>query len=177
MSPVDLVIFVIIAISTLMGVFRGFIREVLSLASWIIAVYLAWVFAVRGAMYLEAHISQAPLRIASSFAIIFVVVLILASILSFLLYRLFAATGISGMDRSLGAVFGFSRGVILVGALIVAAVYMNFAAQPWWHDARLVGYFTPVTELILSLMPPEAVNNFRPPATDLLPIEPNLGKI
>ena len=110
MSPVDIVILIILAISTLIGVFRGFIREVLSLASWIVALYVAWLFAAQGAAYLEPHISQPALRVAAAFAGIFVIMLIAASILSYLLYRLLYISGISGMDRSLGAVFGIARG-------------------------------------------------------------------
>ncbi len=165
MNPVDIVILVILVISTLMGVYRGFVREALSLAAWVVAVYVAWQFAVPGAALLEDHISQISLRVAAAFAIIFVAVLIAVSILSFMLYRLFALTGISGLDRSLGAVFGITRGVILVAAAILAAVYMNFAAQPWWQGANLVMYFTPVTDFLLSLMPAEAVENFRPLVT------------
>lgn len=165
MSPVDIVILVILSISTVIGVFRGFIREVLSLASWIIAVYVAWQFAVQGAVYLEPHISQPALRVAASFACIFVLMLIATSILSYMLYRFLYITGISGMDRSLGAVFGIARGVVLVAAVILAALYMDFAAQPWWQGSRLVVYFTPVTDFLLSLMPPDAVANFRPTVT------------
>jgi len=149
MSPVDIVILVILSLSTLIGVFRGFIREVLSLASWIVALYVAWLFAAQGAVHLEPYIGQPALRIAAAFAGIFVIMLIAASILSYLLYRLLYISGISGMDRSLGAVFGIARGVVLVAAVILAAVYMDFAAQPWWQGSKLVVYFTPVTDFLM----------------------------
>ena len=165
MSPVDIVIIVILLISTLIGIFRGFIRETLSLASWIIAVYVAWIYAQQGAVYLEPYISQVALRVPAAFAVIFLVVLIATSIVSYLLYRLLAIAGISGMDRSLGAVFGIARGVVLVAVLILAAIYMDFAAQPWWQGSKLVVYFTPVTDFLLSLLPPEAVDNFKPAVT------------
>jgi membrane protein required for colicin V production len=165
MNLVDIAIIVILLISTLIGVFRGFIREVLSLASWLVALYIAWTFASLGAGYLEPYISQPPLRVVAAFAAIFIVVLILASIISYLLYRLFAIAGISGVDRSLGTLFGIARGVVVVAILILAAVYMDFATQPWWREAMLVGYFTPVTDFILSLMPMDVVDNFRPRIT------------
>ena len=162
MSPVDIAIIVILLISTIIGIFRGFIREILSLASWLIALYVAWTFAEMGATYLEPYISQPPLRIVAAFAGIFIVVLILASIIGYVVYRLFALAGITGVDRSLGAVFGIARGVVIVAILILAAVYMDFATQPWWQGSRLVAYFTPITDFILSLLPPDAVENFRP---------------
>lgn len=165
MNPVDIIIIVVLLISTLIGVFRGFIRETLSLASWIIAFYVAWIFAQEGAVYLEPYLKQVALRVPAAFAVIFLVVLIATSIISYLLYRLLAIAGISGMDRTLGAVFGITRGVILVSVLILAAVYMDFAAQPWWQGSKLVVYFTPVTDILLSLMPPDVVDNFKPAVT------------
>ncbi len=162
MSLVDIAIIVVLLISTLIGLFRGFIREILSLASWLVALYVAWTFAKLGAEYLTPYISQPPLRVVASFAAIFIVVLIVASIISYILYRLFSIAGISGLDRSLGTLFGAGRGIIVVAILILAAVYMDFATQPWWRDSILVNYFTPVTEFMLSLMPQDIVENFRP---------------
>ena len=165
MSPVDIAIIVILLVSTIIGIFRGFIREILSLASWIIAIIVAWTFAEFGAAYLEPYISQPPLRVAAAFVGIFIVVLIVLSILSYLLYKLIALAGIGGVDRSLGAVFGVARGVVLIAALILAAVYMDFASQPWWQGSKLVQYFSPVTDFMLSLMPQDIVENFRPKVT------------
>lgn len=162
MSPVDIAIVVILLISIIIGIFRGFIREILSLASWLIALYIAWTFAEMGATYLEPYISQPPLRIVAAFAGIFIVALIVASIIGYVIYRLFALAGITGVDRSLGAVFGVARGVIIVAILILSAVYMDFASQPWWQGSKLVAYFAPITDFILSLMPDDVVENFRP---------------
>jgi membrane protein required for colicin V production len=162
MSPVDIIIIVILLVSTLIGVFRGFVREVLSLASWIIAIFVAWTFAEMGATYLEPYVSQPPLRVAGAFVAIFIIVLIALSIISYLLYKIFALAGIGGVDRSLGALFGVARGVILIAALILGAVYMDFTSQPWWQGTKLVAYFSPVTDFMLSLMPENIVENFRP---------------
>ena len=165
MSPVDIAIIVILLVSTLIGIFRGFVREILSLAAWIIAVVVAWTFAEMGAVYLEPYISQPPLRVVAAFAGIFVVVLIMLSIVSYLIYKLFALAGITGVDRSLGGLFGVVRGVIVIALLILAGVYIDFASQPWWQESKLVEYFTPVTDFLLSLMPQDIVENFRPKVT------------
>ena len=160
MNIVDIAILVIIVVSALIGVFRGFIREVLSLASWVVAFYIAWRFAEFGASYLEPYIDQPPFRIVASFAGIFIVSLIAVSIISYLLYRIFSIAGISGVDRTLGLLFGVVRGVAIVGGLILAAVFMDFASQPWWDGSKLVMYFEPVVEFFLSLMPPDIRENF-----------------
>jgi len=161
MSIVDIIIITILLISTLIGVFRGFIRELLSLLSWVLALYVAWIFAEMGATYLVPYLPQAPLRVVAAFTGIFIIVLILASIVSYVLYRLFAIAGISGLDRSLGLVFGIARGVVIVAILIIGSIYMDFTSQPWWQGARLVSYFTLVTDFILTFLPAEIAENLR----------------
>ena len=82
MSLVDIVIIVIVIVSLLIGLFRGFIREILSLVSWIGALWLAYVYCTWAAAYLEPYVDQPPLRIVLAFAAIFVVALITFSIIS-----------------------------------------------------------------------------------------------
>ncbi len=160
MSPVDIAIIVVILLSAIIGIFRGFIREILSLASWLIALYVAWTFVEQGALYLEPYISQLELRRVASFAAIFICTLIVVSIISYIIYRLFALAGITGLDRSLGGMFGLARGVIVVALLILLAIFANFAPHPWFQSAKLVAYFAPVTDLIISLMPPSVAEIF-----------------
>ena len=96
MSIVDIIIIAVLLISTVIGLFRGFIRELLSLLSWLIALYVAWTFAELGASYLVPYLPQKPLRIVAAFTGIFIVVLILGSIVSYVLYRLFAIAAEAG---------------------------------------------------------------------------------
>ena len=160
MSPVDIAIVVVLLVSAIIGIFRGFIREVLSLASWLVAIYVAWTFAAQGAVYLEPYVSQKELRGIASFAAIFVGTLIIVSIISYVIYRLFALAGITGLDRSLGGIFGLIRGVVIVALMILAATFMDFAPHPWFQSSKLVMYFAPMTEFILSLVPPGVAENF-----------------
>jgi membrane protein required for colicin V production len=153
MSVVDIFIIVTVVISLLIGLFRGFIREILSLLSWLGALWLGYAYATLGASYLEPYITQPPLRVVVAFAAIFIVALIGFSIISYLLYRLLSIAGVSGVDRSLGMLFGLVRGFVIVALLILAATFMDFTSQPWWKDSLLVQYFIPVTDLIRSLLP------------------------
>ena len=153
MNVVDIAIVAIVSISLIIGLFRGFIREALSLFSWIVALWIAYTYATVGAIYLQSYIDQPPLRTVAAFAAIFVVALILISMLSHLIHRILSITGISGVDRSLGALFGLMRGIIIVATLILGATFMDLMSQPWWHDSLLAGYFNPVTDFIRSLLP------------------------
>lgn len=155
LNMVDFLIIAIVAISLFVGVFRGFVREVLSLTSWIGAVWLAYVYVLDVAALLAPYIEQQPIRVVAAFAGIFVVALIVFSLLSYLIYRLIAIAGISGVDRSLGMLFGFVRGCLVVAVLIMIAAFMDFTSQPWWQGSLLVDYFDPVIDLIRSLLPAE----------------------
>jgi len=160
MSPVDIAILVVILVSILIGIFRGFIREVLSLASWLVALFVAYTFAGQGAVYLEPYISQTEARGIASFAAIFICTLILASILSYIIYRIFALAGITGLDRSLGGVFGLVRGAVVVALLILAATFMDFTPHAWFQSSKLAIYFAPLTDFILTLLPPDVAESF-----------------
>lgn len=165
MSIVDIAIIVVIAISFLIGLFRGFIREILSLFSWLGAIWVAYQYVSQGAQYLEAYIAQPPLRIVVAFAGIFIIALISFSIISYLLYRLLSIAGVSGVDRSLGSLFGLIRGFVIVTLLILAANFMDFSSQPWWKDSLLVDYFKPLTDFVISLLPDNIVAFVKPAST------------
>ena len=162
MSMVDIAILVVLAVSLLIGLFRGFIREILSLFSWLGAMWIAYHFATEAATYLEPYIDQPPLRVVVGFAGIFITALISFSIISYLLYRLLSIAGVSGIDRSLGSLFGLIRGLVIVAVLILAANFMDFASQPWWKDSLLVVYFDPITEFIRSLLPADIAEYVKP---------------
>ncbi len=165
MNLVDIAILVIIVVSLLMGLFRGLVREVLSLFSWAGALYIAYVFCLDGAVYLESYIDQPPFRIVLTFVGLFIVSLIVFSIISYILYKMFALAGVSGVDRSLGTVFGLARGVVIVAALILGANFMDITTQPWWQESMLVSHFSVVTEFIRALLPADIVKFVSPKAT------------
>ena len=162
MNVVDIAIVAIVSISLIIGLFRGFIREVLSLFSWIASVWIAYTYAAAGAAYLDPYIDQPPLRTVAAFAGIFVAALILISMFSHLICRILSITRISGVDRSLGTLFGLIRGIIVVAALILVATFMGLISQPWWHDSLLVDYFNPVTDFIRSLLPADIAEFVKP---------------
>ncbi len=153
MNIVDIAIVTIVLISLIIGLSRGFIREVLSLFSWIAALWMAYTYATAGAVYLEPYIDQLSLRTVATFAGIFVVALILISMFSHLIYKMLSITGISDVDRSLGILFGLIRGIIVVATLILVAIFMDLMSQPWWQGSLLVDYFNPVMDFIRSLLP------------------------
>jgi membrane protein required for colicin V production len=115
----DLVVVAIVALSALFAFVRGFVREVLSVAAWVVAI-LAAIF---GFPFLRPvvgrYISITPVADAATAIAIFLVVLVVASIISHLLSRNVKTSSFSALDRSLGLLFGIARGALVVCALFL----------------------------------------------------------
>lgn len=114
LTAVDWVIIVVLVVSTLLSLWRGFVREALSLAGWVAAFLVANLFVDQMASLLAGTIGNITGRYVAAYAILFVATLVSATFVTFLAGKLVSATGLSLLDRLLGTVFGFARGIILI---------------------------------------------------------------
>ena len=137
MAAVDYVIVAIVAVSALIGLARGFVREVLSLAIWAIAVMLAVGFSGDVAAALPKRVEGESLRFVTAFALVFVGTLVVGAIVQWLVMRLVETTGLSGTDRLLGLVFGALRGAV-VCVVAVIALRPFVSEHQWWHASRAI---------------------------------------
>ena len=139
MNTIDAVILAITAISALFGLWRGLVREVLSLLTWIAALLVARIYSepLAGAM---AGLSDSEgVRYVAAFAIIFVVVMMAGTALNHLLAKVLNVSGLKLADRLLGSVFGVARGVIIV--LVLLFVSRPFVSESTaWQQSRLIPY-------------------------------------
>ena len=128
-------------ISVVVGIIRGFTREILGLVSWVVAIAAALLLAPSAVGWLEPHVSTPSLRVAASYALVFFVALVIGAIVTTVASLMVRKSALSGLDRMVGGGFGLIRGV-LVGVVAVWIVGMTPARQdPWWKESRLVpGY-------------------------------------
>lgn len=141
MNWVDWAIIAIIAISSLMSLRRGFVREAISLVSWVAAFMVARLFSTSLAVVLVPYIETPSLRLLAAFAILFVITLIVGALVGMLIGALVSATGLSATDRVLGIGFGAVRGALVV-VLIVALLGMTPAVDDsWWRESSLIPHF------------------------------------
>jgi membrane protein required for colicin V production len=149
MGWIDLAIVAICIASAAFGFWRGFVKEAIALVTWLVAIFLAW----QAAWMVEGHLGEwtaAPeLRVWAARAIIFVAVLVVGGLLAWLMRALIRRTGLSGTDRSLGALFGLARGVLLVGLLAILIDISGLRDESWWDEARLRPLSEQVAEGIL----------------------------
>jgi len=138
---VDWAIVAVIVISSLISLKRGFVKEALSLLTWIIAGVVAWMFGGSLSHYLAEFVSAPSAQVIAACAILFVATLLVGALVNFLIGELVRVTGLSGTDRFLGMVFGAARGglliVVLVGLLSLAPVQEDL----WWRESALVPHF------------------------------------
>ena len=109
---VDYLILGVIIISTLISLLRGFLRESVSLVTWIVGFWVALRFARQvGDVFTVIH--NPSVRVVIGFMILFVVILIIGAAINFLIGKIMEKTGASAADRVLGLIFGLVRGVVI----------------------------------------------------------------
>jgi len=148
-SWIDYVVVAIGVASAAFGFWRGFVKEAIALMTWLVAIVLAW----QAAWLVEDRLGEwtaAPeLRVWAARAIIFIAVLIVGGLLSWLMRALIRKSGLSGTDRSLGALFGLARGVLLVGLVAIVIDLADLETESWWGEARLRPFCEQVAEGII----------------------------
>src|SRR6056300_1222340 len=138
LAAFDWAIIVVLAISTLMSLRRGFLKEALSLGTWIAAFVVARQFHEPMDQLLDTQIIDPLMRSIAAFAA-----------LGFLLGALINATGLSSTDRVLGMVFGFARGALIMTVVIGLLNLTPFVNDTWYTNASLVPHFETVAQWAL----------------------------
>lgn len=141
MNWADWAILGIVGISGLFSIKRGFVREALSLLTWVTAFIIARLFTEALATVLADYIQTPSFRIASAFAILFIMTLIVGALVSNLVSLLVQATGLSGTDRILGMGFGLARGALLVVVLVALLGGTPAVQDAWWQESQLIPHF------------------------------------
>ena len=159
---IDYFIIVVIAGSAIIGIFRGFLNEVLSLAVWIIALWVAFRFAIQlGAVFIH-YVAQPGIRYAIGFTLLLLATLIIGGLIRWILNKIVEGTGLSGLNRSIGLVFGLIRGILLVAICLVAAKFTALPTMPAWQHSVLAPHFQPLVNLFQHWLPadwsPHAAN-------------------
>jgi membrane protein required for colicin V production len=132
MSALDLAIAAVIVLSVAWGVWRGLTRELMSLAGWVIAFIVANTFAGQLGDLLPASLAREEVRVLIAFLVVFIAALVAATMAGMLLSKMFKAAGLSGVDRTLGALFGLARAVVILLACTIAIGLTAFPKDAMW---------------------------------------------
>jgi membrane protein required for colicin V production len=141
MNWVDFTIIGVIAFSALISIVRGFVREALSLISWILAFFISSRFYIYVTDYLT-YFDSDVIRIAVAIVILFVATLLVCAIVSYIISQLVQKTGLSGTDRVLGVCFGVLRGILVVAAvLFLIDTFTPLSQSSYWKQSQLIPHF------------------------------------
>ena len=137
MTLFDYAVLGIVGASVLLSVLRGFVREVLALAGWVIAFFAATMLSGTVARWMTGTIENEPTRALVAFAVVFLVTLLAMGLVALAVSGLMKKAGLGLEDRLLGGFFGFARGVLIVMVLVLLAGLTGLPRQPAWTDAML----------------------------------------
>lgn len=138
MTGVDYAILAIVLVSALIGLWRGFVREALSLAIWVLAFWAAYSLAAVIEVYFAAWLTDSALRTAVAFVVIFLLIHIVGFVVSRLLSKLVKAVGLRSVDRVAGAGFGLVRALVVVAVTVLLVNLTPLSNEPAWQGSYLV---------------------------------------
>ncbi|MEP6720673.1 MAG: CvpA family protein [Variovorax sp.] len=136
MALLDWAVIAALALSVLVGMVRGLVFELMSLAGWVLAFFVAQWLAESVAAWLPIGAPDATWRYALAFVLVFVAVAFVAGLVTALVRKLIVAAGLRPVDRTLGAAFGFARGAVALLAVAVAVHLFSLSDSAWWRESR-----------------------------------------
>src|SRR5512134_3658726 len=137
MTVFDYVVFAVVALSMVLGAFRGVVREVLHLVGWVAAFVLATGYAPVASTYLPAEVSHPGIRLAVTFLALFLATLLAVAGFALLVGELVKSAGLRPVDRVAGAGFGLLRGGVIVVIGVLLAGLTTLPRERFWKQAML----------------------------------------
>ena len=164
----DSALLIIVGLSALYSVFRGFVREVLSLIGWVLSFWVAIKFSGHVAGYFDAYIDIPGVRFVTAFLLLFLGIMVASIFVSRLVVRLVRLGGLRGFDRFIGAGFGVARGLVIVTVLVLLGGLSPLSQETAWQQSRMVPYLQKVASWVTEKVPAEVVDGVNARAQALL---------
>ena len=150
MTTLDLIALGIISISVVISMLRGLVSEVLSLVSWVAAFWMAKELSSYVASFLPFDLQMQSVRLVIAFVLTFFGVWLATALLRMLLTGLLDASGLGGVNRMLGSLFGLARGTLIVTVLALIAGFTDMPKSAQWRESMLS---VPFERIVLALKP------------------------
>ena len=121
--------------SAIWGAWRGLVYELLAIANWLVAAALAGLLAPLVAEWVPFLAGNGLLAVAVRYVVVFVVFIFVGGFIASLVRRVISNSGLRPADRSLGAIFGLVRGVLILSVLTFLVFAFGFQAEAWWQSS------------------------------------------
>jgi len=155
-----LVLFVLIC-SVVISTLRGLVKEILSLASWVVALVIANAYGENLAKLLPEVIPGNVTRLIAAFLALFIGVRLLMMLLSMALEAVIKASGLGLVDHGLGVLFGVARGLVIVLAVVLVCGATAIPQQPLWRDALLSPMAETAARTVMPYLPGEFASHLK----------------
>lgn len=163
MTSLDYLILGTVVISIAIGIWRGFVKEALSLLTWIISSFLAWVFAEDVATVFDKDIAQPTMRLMVAFLVVFVIIFVLGSVATHYVHKVFTNKPFLKMSNYLlGAALGAARGaVIVIIGFLAASMLPSIPKSDWWQNSEFAPYFEVGALAAANILPSDIARHVR----------------
>ena len=139
----DYLIIAILGLSAMVSIFRGFVKEALSVVSWIVAFTLSSYYADNVASYLVKYVDSNTVAMTLGFALIFFITMLVMSIINFFLSHILKHAALGFLDVVFGVVFGLIRGFLIICIIVLVMDHLFVTHFGWWHDSWLLQQLMP----------------------------------
>ena len=161
MTWLDYALIAVVGLSALIGIWRGLVREVFALAGWIAAIAVALLFAGEAARLIPPSFATPLVRTVIAFTVLFIIILVVVSIAGLLFTKAVRAVGLGLADRTLGGVFGFARGALILLVIALAAGLTAVPKEPFWREAKLAPPLETAAIAVKPYLPPALADKVR----------------
>ena len=153
LTVLDLIVIVVVLVSATLAMVRGFVREVLSVASWLAAVGAAYLLYKPLVPLVKPYIESGTIATIVAAAVIFFIALIVASYITTKISDFVIDSRVGALDRGLGFLFGAARGLLL---LVIALLFFSWLVQTppsWVANARSKPLLTDLGDRLMAALP------------------------
>ena len=161
MVAADLIVLSIIVVSVIVSLMRGFVKEALSLAGWLVSLWIAMTFSSGMAELFGDSIKDPTLRLLAAFVTLFILSLFVGAIINFFATQFVQRVGLTGIDRTIGGVFGFLRGILLVTIIVMLLGLTTLPKESWWDDSFFLFRFEAIATWLKDLLPADISRYFK----------------
>lgn len=161
MTIFDYLVLFVLACSVVISTLRGLVKEILSLASWIVSLVVANLYGESLSAMLPDMIPGNSTRLIVAFIALFIGTRLLMGLLSRALDGIVKASGLSLADRGLGGLFGLARGTIIVLAIVLLCGTTSIPQQSFWKNALLSPLAETLATTIMPYLPGQFVQHVR----------------
>jgi membrane protein required for colicin V production len=140
MTAIDYILLAVLLGSALTGIWRGLVREVISLLTWVLAFWFAWRLGPLAEPWLDGYLADPPYRQWGGRALVFGIIVLIGTVISFVMSWIVRRSALETFDRVLGFAFGLLRGIVLAGVVVVVCQAVRLDDAAWWQHSVLLPY-------------------------------------